>query len=281
MKLLETCATLAIFALPALAQAAAPDALAIVNAVRRQGCNAAGAATPLTTDARLDRAAQAIARGQTLRQAILDAGYRAVQSVVIQLEGAAKDEELRRLIVRGFCSEVVQPGLRHAGIHRQKHNDAYAYWIVLAAPFTVPALDADATARRLLALVNEARASSRACGNKAFAPAPSLRRSTLLDQAARAHARDMAARQVLSHTGGDGSRARDRVERVGYAWQALGENVAAGHRNAEDALASWLRSPGHCANVMNAEFTEMGTGVATNAASEEGVFWVQVFGAPQ
>ncbi|HEU0201428.1 MAG TPA: CAP domain-containing protein [Burkholderiaceae bacterium] len=170
--------------------------------------------------------------------------------------------------------------MRHAGVYRQKRNEAYDYWIVLAAPFTVPALDAEATTRRLLALVNEARAAPRACGGKQFAAAPPLRRAARLDQAAQAHAGDMAARQVLSHTGGDGSRARDRVQRVGYAWQALGENVAAGPRNAEEALAGWLRSPGHCANVMSAEFTEMGVGIATNAASEPGTFWVQVFGTP-
>jgi uncharacterized protein YkwD len=43
-------------------------------------------------------------------------------------------------------------------------------------------------------------------------------------------------------------------------------------------IAEWLDSPRHCANIMSADFTEMGVAVA---ASSDGVYWAQAFGAPR
>jgi uncharacterized protein YkwD len=36
-----------------------------------------------------------------------------------------------------------------------------------------------------------------------------------------------------------------------------GENIAAGQMTPEEAVAGWLRSPGHCANLMNGGYSEM------------------------
>ena len=58
----------------------------------------------------------------------------------------------------------------------------------------------------------------------------------------------------------------------------VGENVATGQSTSEQVVAEWLDSPRHCANIMDGDFTEMGVAVASNAG---GVFWAQVFGAPQ
>ena len=46
----------------------------------------------------------------------------------------------------------------------------------------------------------------------------------------------------------------------------------------EDAVAGWIKSPQHCANLMNPAYTEMGAGFAVNAGSEMGVYWTQAFG---
>ena len=67
-----------------------------------------------------------------------------------------------------------------------------------------------------------------------------------------------------------------RAERAGYDWREIGENVATGQATAEQVVAEWLGSPHHCANIMGAEFTEMGVAFA---ASPSGVYWAQVFGA--
>jgi uncharacterized protein YkwD len=50
-------------------------------------------------------------------------------------------------------------------------------------------------------------------------------------------------------------------------------------RSPEEAMAGWLDSPGHCANLMDPSFTEMGAGYAVNPNSKAGTaYWTQVFG---
>jgi uncharacterized protein YkwD len=57
----------------------------------------------------------------------------------------------------------------------------------------------------------------------------------------------------------------------------VAENVAAGDRSAEAVVQTWLASPGHCANLMNAEVRDMGIAYAFEAGSPKGTYWAQVF----
>ncbi len=133
--------------------------------------------------------------------------------------------------------------------------------------------------QRVLDLVNAARAEPRRCGWKRFAAAPPLARSALLDDVARAHAHDMAARGRMEHAGRDGSTAPDRVTRAGYDWSKVAENIAAGQATPEAAVASWLGSAPHCANLMDPAYAEMGLGFAPSGAG--GPYWAQVFATPR
>jgi uncharacterized protein YkwD len=133
--------------------------------------------------------------------------------------------------------------------------------------------DATITAA-LLQEVNDARSSSRRCGTQSFAAAAPLRLESRLTAAAEAHSQDMYDHGFMSHTGSDGSDVVRRVERQGYTWSALAENVAAGFLSPADVVAAWLGSPGHCANIMNSAYTELGPG-------NEGAFWTLVFGRPR
>ena len=44
-------------------------------------------------------------------------------------------------------------------------------------------------------------------------------------------------------------------------------------------MAGWLKSEGHCRNIMNGSFKELGVGYAANASSSYRTYWVQDFGA--
>jgi uncharacterized protein YkwD len=47
-------------------------------------------------------------------------------------------------------------------------------------------------------------------------------------------------------------------------------------------VAGWLSSPGHCANLMNPRYTEMGAAYGLNSARKSTYpYWTQVFGAPR
>jgi len=195
---------------------------------------------------------------------------------LIQVTGAASNAELTRIIEENHCAQIYDKGLRDVGVYRRDEK----IWIVLAEPFTLPALDPAAVKRRVLALVNEARAQPRRCGNREFASAKPVRWSAALERAAVAHARDMAGRSVISHTGTDGSGPGQRVSRTGYGWIGVAENVAAGQRDADAVVKSWLNSSGHCANLMDGGFTETGFAFAADPKSELGIYWAQVFASP-
>lgn len=124
-------------------------------------------------------------------------------------------------------------------------------------------------------LVNAARAEQRSCGTEGvFAAAAPLSLDVRLMAAAQKHSVDMHENGFMSHIGSDGSTLRQRVEREGYAWSRLSENVAWGYATPEGVMAAWLGSDGHCANIMDPQVSELGLGL-------EGVRWTQVFARPR
>jgi uncharacterized protein YkwD len=132
----------------------------------------------------------------------------------------------------------------------------------------------------LLKRLNAARASGADCGPAGrFAPAGLLSWSAPLATAAEAHAQDMAAADNLSHTSRDGRTLRERIDAAGYAWRAIGENIAAGELTAERAMQGWLASPPHCANIMNPAFKEVGAAcIAAAPGSRYASYWAMKFG---
>ena len=133
---------------------------------------------------------------------------------------------------------------------------------------------------RVVDLVNAARSRSRKCGSERFASAPPLTPSRELNDAAAGHARDMARKNYFDHRGRDGSQPKDRVLRAGYQPQLSGENIAFGPESAEEVVAGWLDSPGHCANIMDPRFRDIGVSLARGKKRGR-IYWVQTFGAPR
>jgi len=133
---------------------------------------------------------------------------------------------------------------------------------------------------RVVQLVNEARSHGRRCGREEFPAAPPLSASAKLNDAAAGHARDMAKKNYFEHQGSDGSEPRDRVMRAGYKSRLTGENIALGPESAEEVVAGWLDSPGHCANIMEPRFQDIGVGLATGPKRGQ-IYWVQNFGSPR
>jgi uncharacterized protein YkwD len=137
-----------------------------------------------------------------------------------------------------------------------------------------------AVAARVIDLVNQARSQGRRCGRESFPSTAPLIAAPPLQAAAEAHARDMAAREYFAHRGADGSEPRDRIRGAGYESRLSGENIAFAPESAEEVVAGWLASPGHCANIMDARFRHTGVGLATGRTNGQ-IYWVQTFGAPR
>jgi uncharacterized protein YkwD len=257
---------------------AATDLYAAINRLRagEGACMVAQKPPPLTRQPALERAALGLSRGQSLRDSVRESGYRATASRFISITGAGG--RAVAVLERKYCEQLLDGALIDVGIHQ----DARQLWIVMAAPFAPRvALSQEVAAQRVLELVNTARAEPRRCGGRPFNAARPLSRSAVLGKVALLHAQDMARYDYFDHRGRDGSTPVERVRRAGYRFRATGENIAAGPLTPEAAVAGWIRSPGHCANLMNPAHAEMGVAYAVERNSKFGVYWTQVFATPR
>jgi uncharacterized protein YkwD len=223
-----------------------------------------------------------IGTGTFLELALERAGYAAEHAEAINISGPGDASTVMSAIRDVYCRALLNADFSAAGAVRRGDN----WQIVLAQParpsplLTLP--DSLAAGRATLNLVNRARAEGRICGERSFPPAPPLVWNTALGEAALAHSRDMAAQRYFSHQGKDGSFAAERATAAGYRWRKIGENIAAGQDSPEEAVAGWLASPGHCANIMQGEFTEMGAAYGIDSERKTPrVYWTQVFGTPR
>ena len=91
--------------------------------------------------------------------------------------------------------------------------------------------------------------------------------------AARRHSADMAANNLFSHTGSDGSSPYTRIIEAGYRFRYAGENIAAGYSTAQQVVNAWMNSPGHRANILNAGFCEVGIGYIYESGSFYRNYW--------
>jgi uncharacterized protein YkwD len=261
---------------PLATQAALPDA---INSMRMRGC---GGRPPshlaLKTARALDEAARRVANGSDLHAALIASGYSAEQTASIHIATPGGELAAARLLEQHFCAQISEPMLREIGIARHGGDT----WIVLAAPLETPRpTDAAAVSRRVLELVNQARAQPRRCGRRAFNATSPLKLSGELANAAHAHSLDMATREYFDHQGPDGSTPASRITRAGYPWQVVGENIAAGVATPDEAVDGWLQSPGHCENLMDPRFTDMGVAYVINPKNPSVIVWTQVFAAPR
>jgi uncharacterized protein YkwD len=132
----------------------------------------------------------------------------------------------------------------------------------------------------VLALVNAYRTAGASCGSEgSFPGAAPLAWNASLTQSSLAHSDDMVAANYFSHTGSDGSNAGQRATAAGYIWQFVGENIAAGQPSVEVVMAGWMASPGHCANIMQERFRDIGVAcVGGGASNTYRTYWTMTRG---
>jgi len=102
-----------------------------------------------------------------------------------------------------------------------------------------------------------------------------------LTAAAKAHSRDLARWDRISHYGSDGSNPLDRVKRTGYNPRLAAENVGTGQATFEEVLEGWKASPGHNKNLLMADARHMGIALVQDPKTEFKTFWTLVLGTPQ
>jgi uncharacterized protein YkwD len=132
--------------------------------------------------------------------------------------------------------------------------------------------------KEVVELVNRMRVKGARCGDRYHKPARPLQWNNTLGEVSLKYSLEMAGNGKSGHTGGDGSKPGERIARSGYRWMAYGENVGEGYLSPEDVVNGWLKSRGHCENIMNPDFKEAG---AAYAKGTKRVYWTLVLATPE
>jgi uncharacterized protein YkwD len=103
-----------------------------------------------------------------------------------------------------------------------------------------------------------------------------------LQDAAEWMSTDMGVNAYFSHTDSLGRDPFVRMDDFGYTYNTwLGENILAGSPSAQVAFDWWKASPGHNANMLNANFKVMGIARDDTPGSPYGWYWTNDFGGYQ
>lgn len=262
------------------------DPVSTVQLLRVSGCGGlVPAIRPLQLSRQLDRAAALWAAGGSPLSAAEQTGYRARQAAGLRISGS--DDSVLQALRKNRCRVFADQALRDVGVYRNGPDT----WMLIAARAgeNIPTSRSEAAPRavrnswsatRVLQLVNEVRANGTRCGDRTFAAAPPLQESSTLDTVAYQHAADMARHDYFEHVDLSGHTPADRVRAIGYREKLVGENIAYGPTSAEEVVAGWLHSTGHCENIMEPRFAEMGLGQASGQGSQRGLYWDQVLTQP-
>lgn len=227
---------------------------------------------PLAGDPRLVLSANGTG---DLQQALVRASYPMVSVQAISLSGPRDAAAAMKAIQESFCQVVLDPQFVDVGVSREERD----WRIVLARPLLSGKLgEPQAEGQKLLEAINGARAHARQCGGQAFAASAPLAWNATLASASQGHARAMANLNFFDHKDRDGRMPGDRAELEGYSYQQVGENIAAGQDSVRKVVDGWLASAGHCANLMNPQFKELGAAYAVDPKSDAGIYWTAMFG---
>lgn len=111
---------------------------------------------------------------------------------------------------------------------------------------------------------------------------PILSENSKLDASAANKAEDMVRYKYFSHTSPGERHLSYFISQVNYDYLVAGENLAMGYFDANSMMKAWQASPTHRANLLDKDFTEIGTAMADGAYDNNAtVYAVQHFGQPR
>jgi uncharacterized protein YkwD len=109
---------------------------------------------------------------------------------------------------------------------------------------------------------------------------PGLHAAPMLNRSAQGWTNSMVRGGFFSH----GSNFASRISAVGFLWSSAGENIATGFLTPREVVRAWMGSTGHCQNILNPTFRDVGTGVSATPvrgyATGAGT-WTQDFALPR
>jgi uncharacterized protein YkwD len=176
--------------------------------------------------------------------------------VVARRRGSGKDPEFARVtLVSLLCIAALTivpaatASTSGAGQHARPHARQTRATRGCAGPnAAVGGASVKALRAAVVCLINLQRTSRRL---------PPLRASLQLDRSAQRWTDEMVASGAFSH----GTNFGERISATGYVWRAAGENIATGFETPTSVVNAWMASTGHCQNILNPAYDNVGTGV--------------------
>ena len=154
----------------------------------------------------------------------------------------------------------------YLAIHYRSGHEFIYHFIIKKDADDASKFSVHDVAQQVLALVNEERRKA------GVAP---LTLSAELQSAAAIRAEEITRR--FSHTRPDGSKFSTVIPNGKYT---MGENIAAGKNTAAKVVQQWMNSPGHRANILRSDYTELGVGYVYKENSQYMHYWGQIFRRP-
>ena len=102
-----------------------------------------------------------------------------------------------------------------------------------------------------------------------------LKNSSSLAAVAVAKSKDMRDKNYFDHTSPTYGTLAEMAKKFNISYTMLGENIAAGQSAPAAVVKSWMNSPGHKANILNARYTHIGIGYAAGGSWNH--YWTQLF----
>ncbi len=130
----------------------------------------------------------------------------------------------------------------------------------------------DKVKKDMLYKINKVRSKGCTCGQRYYGPAQAVQWNETLYKSALLHAKDMKRNNFFGHYSSKGLNIGQRIDRVGYNWHHVGENLGEGQVTFDEVLKDWIASPTHCEMLMNPNVNEM-------AVAKFDKYWVQHFGS--
>lgn len=245
--------------------------------VRQKGCKGrVGITQPMRHTEGMDLLARLVVDGvSNYEERLRQAKYLAFGGSGVKVALKSTPEATGREAAMALCGDLLSSDLTVAGVAVTK-TSAHVH---VAREFNPPKEGQEMEmGQRFLAKINQARQTGYKCGDKQYPAAAPLKLNDLLAKAARLHAEDVFKHPGIGHRGSDGSSPTERAKRAGYP-VGVGENLTNLSDVPEDAAQSLLGSPGHCENIMNPGFNEMGLGYYIDPTRMPGIIWVQKLGA--
>jgi uncharacterized protein YkwD len=93
---------------------------------------------------------------------------------------------------------------------------------------------------------------------------PALEPSPLLNHSAQDWTNQMVSTDQFTH----GTNFAGRISAAGYIWRSAGENIATGFATPRTVVRAWMASTGHCQNILNPTYRNVGTGLSAQPVKD-------------